>query len=104
MPLRGAKERIEDILDSIDAIFTYTEGMAEKDFMQDRRTIRAVSFEFVVIGEAVANLPRNLRELHPQLPWQELNAVRNYAVHEYFRLSAQILWTIISQELPSVRD
>lgn len=78
--------------------------MSAAAFASDRKTNRAVSFEFVVIGEAVARLPEAFTSRYPDLPWQEMNAVRNYAVHEYFRLSLDVLWAIVTDDLPTLRQ
>ncbi|MGL4608787.1 MAG: HepT-like ribonuclease domain-containing protein [Trueperaceae bacterium] len=101
MSSRSERERIEDMLESGRAILEYTRNMSYEDFSQDRKTIRAVSYEFIVMGEAVRALEDTTKR-YPDLPWKELSAVRNYATHEYFRLSLPILWNIITKELPEL--
>jgi uncharacterized protein with HEPN domain len=98
---RTKKERVEDMLDSGRAILEYTRNMSYETFSQDRKTIRAVSYEFIVMGEAVRVL-EGVTERYPGMPWKELSAIRNYTTHEYFRLSLPILWNIITKELPEL--
>ncbi len=104
MSSRNNKERLKDILDSTEAILSYTKDLTYEQFAEDRKTNRAVSFELVVIGEAVSRLSEDFEKRYPDLPWREMNAVRNYAVHEYFRLSLPILWQIASVELPQILE
>jgi uncharacterized protein with HEPN domain len=101
---RSNRERLKDILDSTEAILSYTKDLTYEQFAEDRKTNRAVSFELVVIGEAVSRLSEDFEKRYSDLPWREMNAVRNYAVHEYFRLSLPILWQIASMELPQILE
>ena len=86
MSSRNDKERLKDILESTEAILSYTKNLTYEQFAGDRKTNRAVSFELVVIGEAVSRLSEDVEKRYADLPWREMNAVRNYAVHEYLGL------------------
>lgn len=102
MPPRDWRFRVHDMLDSIDAVGAYVDGLTLEGFQADRRTQRAVAYEVVVIGEAAKNLPDELRARHADLPWAQMAAVRNRAVHEYFRVSVPILWDIATRDLPAL--
>lgn len=102
MPPRDWRFRIEDMLESIDAVRSYVEDRTLESFEADRRTQRAVAYEIVVIGEAARHIPDDLRARYPALPWSQMTAVRNRAVHEYFRLSVPILWSIATSDLPAL--
>lgn len=97
---REPSERIADILVSIEKCRKYVQGMEFADFIADDKTRGAVTYELIVMGEAVRALPGELRESHPEFPWDKMQAVRNIAVHEYFRVDAGVLWQIVSQNLP----
>jgi uncharacterized protein with HEPN domain len=55
------------------------------------------------LGEAVNALPTELFESHPEVPWDKMIAVRNLLAHEYFRIDPQILWQIVTRNLPEVK-
>lgn len=38
----------------------------------------------MIIGEAAARLPKEFRDCHPEIPWVDIVAFRNIAVHAYF--------------------
>ena len=57
MPHRDWKLRIKDIVDAINAIQGYTEGMKYKTFVADRKTVDAVIRNLTVIGEAAGHVP-----------------------------------------------
>ena len=91
MLLREWRVRVQDILDSIAAIQTYTVGMDYSAFAQDRKTIDAVLRNITVIGEAASQVPDSLQTASPDVPWRDMRDMRNVVVHEYFGINRQIL-------------
>jgi len=57
MPPREWRFRIQDLLDAIESIRTYTEGMDFAVFQNDRKTVDAVVRNLTIIGEAAARVP-----------------------------------------------
>ncbi|MCF8080584.1 MAG: DUF86 domain-containing protein [Desulfobacterales bacterium] len=92
--------RIEDILNSIQAIREYTKGMKFEEFVSDRKTVDAVIRNLIVIGEASARIPGSVRQNHPKIPWIDMSDIRNFVVHEYFRVSDKIVWETVKNDLP----
>ncbi|MGA9626384.1 MAG: HepT-like ribonuclease domain-containing protein [Bryobacteraceae bacterium] len=56
-----------------------------------------------MIGEAVNRLSPKLRERHPEVPWQQIVAIRHRIVHAYFDLDWQILWDASTDDIPGLR-
>ncbi len=102
MPSRDWKLRIQDILESIEAVEGYVSGMSFEEFMHDRRTIDAVVRRFTVIGEAANHVPGEICTRHPEIPWADMRAMRNFVVHEYFGVDEQTLWDTIHEDLPGI--
>jgi uncharacterized protein with HEPN domain len=100
MPFRDWKIRISDILQAIEEILELTRGLSEAQFARDTRTVKAVLYNFAVIGEAARHVPPEVQEEWPQLPWREMSDMRNVVIHEYFGVDLDILWETIHQELP----
>jgi uncharacterized protein with HEPN domain len=55
-----------------------------------------------VLGEATKNIPTELREQNPDLPWKEMAATRDRLIHHYFGVNLDIVWDIIQMELPEL--
>ncbi|MGN6867997.1 MAG: HepT-like ribonuclease domain-containing protein [Solirubrobacteraceae bacterium] len=53
-----------------------------------------------MLGEAARSLSPELRDRYPDVPWLDMIATRNVAVHEYHHLDADILWTTATENLP----
>jgi uncharacterized protein with HEPN domain len=100
MPSRIWKVRIGDILESIARIKKYTRGYSFNDFEEDEKTVDSVLRNLEIIGEASRHVPKNVKARHPDLPWQEMNTMRNIVIHEYHGVNLRIIWTTINLDLP----
>ncbi|NOQ55035.1 MAG: DUF86 domain-containing protein [Thermoplasmata archaeon] len=88
-----------DIVEAIDAIKEFTSGMDFDAFLADRRTRAAVIRYLEVIGEAVKNLPADLREAHPEVNWHAMAAMRDRLIHAYFGASDRVVWDTVTEDL-----
>jgi len=81
---RNWRLRIDDILDAIQNILSYTAGMDYSALSEDRRTFDAVIRNLEVIGKAAAHVPESVQISYPQVPWRQMKGIRNMLIHEYF--------------------
>ena len=102
MPHRSWGFRIADIVEAINNVLDYTDGMGYENFISDRKTIDAVIRNFIVIGEASSRLPDALVEKYPDVPWREMRDMRNIRVHEYFGIDNRVVWETIKKNLPPI--
>ena len=104
MPLRDWRMRIKDILDAVDTVQEYTEGMKYEAFVAHRKTVDAVIRNFIVIGEAATHVPEEVVVAHPEIPWKDMRDMRNFVVHEYFGISDKIIWDTVQNNLPPLMN
>jgi uncharacterized protein with HEPN domain len=69
-------------------------------FSTDRRTNLAVVRTLEIIGEATRHVPKSIRRRYPDVPWQDMAAMRNKLIHEYFGVDLEVLWRTIQEDLP----
>ena len=100
MSRRLWKHRITDILESINKIQNYVDDMKSDDFQKDEKTIDAVIRNFIIIGEAARNVPDDISAKYPDIPWQLMGDMRNFAVHEYWGVELTTIWKTIQDDLP----
>lgn len=74
---RSYKLYLEDIQLAMERITEYIAEYTFSDFKEDYKTVDAVIRNFEIIGEASKNLPDNLKEKFPNLPWKEMYVLRN---------------------------
>lgn len=101
---RDERHFIDDIVDSIQAIEEFTDGMNCEAFVADRKTYSATLREFIVIGEAVSQLPEEVKDLRPSVAWRQIKDFRNIIVHAYFGIDLEIVWDAVTKELPRLKD
>ena len=99
MPHRDWRERLDDILEAIERIRRYAEGLSFEQFTGDCRTVDAVIRNLTVIGEASRHIPDDIQALAPHIPWADMRGIRNVVVHEYFGVSLPILWETVQNDL-----
>lgn len=104
MSKREWKLFVEDVLEAIELIEKYIEGMKNEDFINDRKTTDAVVRNLEIIGEASKYIPVEVKERYPDIDWKGVIGLRNRITHEYFGISLRIVWDIIKQELPKLKE
>lgn len=90
---------IDDILESIDRIFEYTEKISEIDFSQNQLIQDAVCRRIEIIGESVKNIPSEVRLKFSFIPWKKIAGLRDILTHAYFNVSAKRIWNVIQKDL-----
>ncbi|MGK0384606.1 MAG: hypothetical protein ACJAVL_001348 [Bacteroidia bacterium] len=97
---RSYRLYLEDMQLSMVRIAEYIDGLDFETFKRDYKTVDAVVRNFEIIGEAAKNLPSDLREKYPAVPWLEMYYLRNRISHEYFGIDYEILWDVAKNHLP----
>ena len=57
-----------------------------------------------IIGEAAYGLSRGFKAAHSTISWRRIEATRHIMVHEYDAIDDTILWRIIRDDVPALRD
>ena len=57
-----------------------------------------------IIGEAARHITENKREKFPNIAWKEISGLRNILVHEYFGIDADLIWQIITVDIPDLKN
>ncbi len=103
---KDPRVRIAHILDSIDAVESYLDGMTLETFTSDTKTQDAVTRRLEIIGEAVKSLDNLVPDLlagHSEVPWKNIKGMREKLAHDYDTVSVTILWNTATRELPLLR-
>jgi len=94
---------LEDILTCTNKILSYVGNSSFDEVAKDEMRLEAIERNFTIMGEAVKNIPHDIREKYPFVEWQKVTDFRNVLAHEYFGISKKIMWTIIKDKLPPLQ-
>lgn len=79
---------------------TFVAGMTREAFDDDKKTQYAVSRALEIVGEAASHVDEEDRNRHPDIPWRRVAGMRTILAHEYFRIDLDVVWNILSVQLP----
>jgi uncharacterized protein with HEPN domain len=95
---------LEDILTSGAKVIRYTQGMSFEEFIADERTFDAVVRNLQIIGEAVKNIPSQIRDRYTEVEWRKIVGLRDILAHAYFSLENETLWDIVQNKVPPLLE
>ena len=98
-------KHLHDILDAINEIESFFGDKPKyfNEFCNDLCLRRAVERDIEIIGEAMNRILKENRNIAITNSRKIVDA-RNYIIHGYDSLSADILWSIIINHLPKLKE
>lgn len=103
MSKRGTTASLKDILEAIDRIQRYVARLTEAQFLANTEKQDAVLRNLEVIGEAVRNIPADVRRRHKEVEWTLIAGMRDKLIHQYFGVNWEIVWNVVQDKLPSLK-
>jgi len=95
---------IEHILKSIELIEEYTRNNTKESFIKNQLLQDSIVRRLEIIGEAVKNIPSDIRNKNPDIPWTDIAATRDKIIHHYFGVDLNTIWYIIKKDLPELKN
>jgi uncharacterized protein with HEPN domain len=95
---------LEDIIECAEKIEEYTKNFTEENFSYDEKTKDAVIVRIQIIGEAIKNLPADLKKSHRDIDWKKSVKLRNIFIHNYFGINCRRLWKTAKIEIPELKE
>jgi uncharacterized protein with HEPN domain len=89
-----------DMLQSSELILTYTAQCPKDEFIGNVQLQDAVIRRLLIIAEAARRVSATTRQALPNIPWQEINGMRNRLVHDYDDVNLNIVWNVVQVEIP----
>lgn len=99
---RESSAYLKDILESISRVKEYTQNLSKEEFEKKKLIVDGTMRNLEIIGEAVSQLPKEVKDQYPQVSWQDIKNFRNVVAHRYFMLNEDRIWDVIRNRLDSL--
>jgi uncharacterized protein with HEPN domain len=96
--------RVRHVLDAIKEIESYLQNVSLKEFLANSEKRFATIKQLEIIGEACARITPAIKEKYPEVEWNNIIGFRNISIHEYFGVNFQIVWQIVQNDLPVLKQ
>ncbi len=100
----GDKIRLVHILDAITEIEQYINQTDFDTFLKNSMMRFASVKQLEIIGEASGQVTDDTKNKFPEIAWNKMRGLRNILVHEYFGIDNKVVWEIIKEDLPELRQ
>ena len=79
-----------------------TQGSDLTAFLQNEDLQDIVLRQLTIVGEAAARVSADTKQRYPQIEWRRTTGMRNFVVHEYFRVDFTLIWDAVTTLLPAL--
>jgi uncharacterized protein with HEPN domain len=93
---------LRHMLDHALEVVAMTKGKKRADLDKDRQLNLALVRLLEIIGEAASRVPKEEQARYADISWSEIISLRNRLIHGYDTVDFDILWQIVSQDLPGL--
>jgi uncharacterized protein with HEPN domain len=103
LPFRDHERHLRDILESIDQINGFVGNITFAEYQRDEKTKAAVERKIQILTEAVIRLETEDPDAYPEIDWKGYRGMGNFLRHSYHRISDEIVWNTVKDDLPLLR-
>ena len=95
---------VQKLLSYTNKLIRYCDGLDYDAFSSDSKLVEACVFNLSQMGELCSRVDAGFAEAHPEIPWNEMYGLRNRIVHDYEGVNLLLVWQILSDDIPALRD
>ena len=92
------------ILEAIEKLEEISVTTSKETFIKSWIIQDAILKNFIVIGEAVANIDEEIKLKYHHINWRGAKSMRNFIVHEYFSVDLNFVWETLFETIPSFKN
>ena len=81
-----------------------TQGLEKTTFLQDETLKRAFVRSLEIIGEAVKQLPDEVKRRYSHMEWRAMAGMRDRLIHGYFGVDYDIVWDAVTTKIPALQQ
>ena len=92
--------RLRHMLDAAQKAIVFIHNCTRVDLDKDEKLALSLTRLLEILGEAAKSVSDHCREENPLIPWRQIAGTRDRLIHGYFDVDLDIVWKIISTDLP----
>ena len=100
----GDEIRLKHVLDAIEEIETYLLEVEFPMFIENSMMRFACIKQMEIIGEASNHISNELKSKFTDVEWAQIVGMRNVFAHEYFGIDSSLVWEIIKNDIPELKE
>ena len=100
----GEKVRVEHMLEAIEYINQFMQDKQMDDLEKQPMFRFALERQLEIIGEASRYISQSVKDQETLVPWAQVKAFRNIIAHEYFGIDPEIIWKIVTVDIPVLQN
>jgi uncharacterized protein with HEPN domain len=93
---------LQHMLDHAKEAVTLVQDKSRTELDTDRLLNLSLVRLLEIIGEAANRISSDEQMMYPEVPWQQIVGLRNRLIHGYDSVDFDILWGIVTADLPSL--
>lgn len=102
MSRHDPKVRLLHMRDFADKAVALAQGKTKESLETDEILRLALTHLIELVGEAASQIPREIQDQYPRIPWHKIIGMRNRLIHGYDFVDVDVLWNAIHLDLPSL--
>jgi len=97
---KDAIVRVRHMLDFARKAVQFNRGKSRADLDSNEMLAMATIHLIELIGEASRTISAELHHQYPEIPWDAISGTRNRLAHGYIDVDLDVVWTIVTKDLP----
>jgi uncharacterized protein with HEPN domain len=92
--------RLRHMRDAATEAVAFSHDRHRDDLESNRMLTLALVKDIEIIGEAAGRISTDCKTRYPEIPWVQMIGMRNRLTHAYFEIDLDIVWEVVTQDLP----
>jgi|SRR3989344_4187251 len=102
--IKSYDKYLYDIAEAIEKIEELLPKISKDQFEEDWVLQDAVIRRIAIIGEACKNLPDEVKNQYPDIPWKKIMGMRDILIHDYSSIDLTEVWNVVTKDLSELKQ